>query len=112
MTSLWSFGISLSIDSSRRSESLLSPHRFLSWVFINFSLENDRSTEAVVTGIVCQTREKLIRSHIITYHISYSLLGTLAQLSHCWMEGAPYGAFPPADALRPSTPQPSSEGVV
>ena len=40
------------------------------------------------------------------------LLGTLTQLSHCWIEGAPYGRFPPAGTLRPSTPQPSSEGAV
>ena len=40
------------------------------------------------------------------------LLGTLAQLSHCWMEGALYGVFLPAGALRPSTLQSSSEGAV
>ena len=77
-------GISLSIDSSRRSESLLSPHRFLSWVLINFSLENDRSTEAVVTGIVAYVfRSKVRQGKLIPHHC---LLGTLAQLSHCWGE--------------------------
>ena len=46
MTSLLSIVTSLSMDNSRRSERLPSPHLFLSWVLISFSLENDRSTDA------------------------------------------------------------------
>ena len=62
VTSLWSIRMTLSIDSSRRSEGFLSPLRFLSSVLINFSLENGCSTEADVTRIVAyvfrsQTRE-------------------------------------------------------
>ena len=93
MTSLWSIGISLSIDSSRRSESLLSPHRFLSWVLINFSSENDRSTErhqrttpteAGVTGIVAYYFRSKVRPG--KTDSTSCLLGTLAHLSHCWGE--------------------------
>ena len=44
--------MSPSMERSIKSESLFSPHWFLSTVLISLSFENDRSTEAVVTGMV------------------------------------------------------------
>ena len=68
------------MDSSRRSESLPSPHLFLSLVLISFSLENGHSTDAVVTGNVvyfeefCQLWEDCV--HIIFFKAYKHSLGT------------------------------------
>lgn len=42
-------------------QSLLSPHWFLSWVLISFSLENDHSAEATVTGTVAYVLRSIVR---------------------------------------------------
>ena len=61
MTLFWSMEMSPSMERSIKSESLFSPHRFLSTVLISLSFENDRSTEAVVTGMVAYVLRSMVR---------------------------------------------------